>query len=309
MIPAKIAGAGYRFIKIKMRDKTPLERGYPTEKNYAIDDPRLIQWITPIQSIYPRWNGLFGNYGVLAQPGTGLIDGDNQNIVDYALSLRGLEDAFRVQSGSGRGAHIYFTTDESRTIPLFHEGLNVGHIKGAPSGYCVGPGNVHPEGGIYRVVFDGEIPFIEFEKITEHFKDYIVKHPEPITPCLTHSDTADLELNIPVASILEPIKAYRKGNYIIGGNPYGAHVNDSNSCLQINTVKNTWKCWACHNETWGGGGPAQAIALKHGILSCCEIGAGALRGKLYAEVLTIAEREYGWKNHRDDDVDLSGLGF
>ena len=309
MIPGKIGQAGFRFIKIKMRDKTPMERGYPTEKNYSITDPALLQWITPIESIYPRWNGLFGNYGCLAQPGTGLIDGDNQNIVDCALSLHGLEDAFRVQSGSGRGCHIYFTTDSSRTIPLLQNNENIGHLKGAPSGYVVGPGSVHPSGGIYRILHDGEIPFISFEKIVSHFKDYIVKHPEPTTPCLTHSDTADLELNIPVASILEPIRPYRKGNYLIGGNPYGPHVNDSNSCLQINTVKNTWKCWACHNETWGGGGPAQAIALRYGILSCEEIGAGALRGKLYAQVLDIAGSQYGWKNHRDEDVDLSGLKF
>lgn len=303
-IPAKIGEAGYRFIKIKMRDKTPMEKKYHTEKNYAIDDPHFLQWITPIESIYPRWNGLYGNYGVLAQPGTGIIDCDNQQIVDFALSLHGLEDAFRVQSGSRRGEHIYFRTDESRTIPLLHDNENVGHIKGSPSGYCVGPGSVHPSGGIYRVVNDGEIPFVSFQKVLDHFDEYIVKHPESTTPGLTRSDTADLELNIPVSRILEPIKAYRKGNYIIGGNPYGAHVNDSNSCLQINTIKNTWKCWACHNETWGGGGPAQAIALKHGILPCSSIGAGALRGKLYAQILDIARREYGWKSTRDSDVNL-----
>ena len=302
MIPAKIGEAGFRFIKIKIKDKTPLERGYPTEKNYAIDDPRLIQWITPIKAINPRWNGLFGNYGILASSNTGLIDGDNHEIVDYALTLRGLEDAFRVQSGSGRGAHIYFRTDESRTIPLIKDGLNVGHVKGAPSGYCVGPGSVHPEGGIYRILHDGEIPFIPFDKITEHFADFIPARPEPSTPALTSSDGGNLDIDgVPIDRVLMPEKPHRMGNEIKGAHP--VHGSTTGSNLMINTQKNIWHCMRCGT----GGGVALAIAVSHGLIQCHEAVPGVLRGKLYSEVLTIAEKEYGWKNPRDSDVDLSGI--
>lgn len=296
-IPAKIGEAGFRFIRIKMRDKTPMERGYPTEKNYSITDPALLQWITPIEAINPRWNGLFGNYAALCTPSTGIIDCDNQDLVDFTLSLHGLEDAFRVQSGSGRGAHIYFRTDESRTIPLLHEGLNVGHIKGAPSGYCVGPGSIHPSGGMYRILHDGEIPFIEFGKITDHFKDYIPARPEPTTPVLSSGENFDID--IPIERVFCPDNPRRAGYEIKGGHP--VHGSSTGSNLMINTQKNLWHCMRCGT----GGGVALAIAVSHGLISCHEARPGILRGKLMSRVLDIAESEYGWKSTRDNDVNLT----
>jgi len=296
MIPAKLGQAGFRFIKLKIKDKTPMQRGYHTTNNYAIDDPALLQWITPIKAINPRWNGLYGNYGVLAQPDTGLIDGDNQDIVDYALCLRGLEDAFRVQSGSGRGAHIYFTTNESRTIPLLQDNENVGHIKGSPSGYCVGPGSVHPSGGIYRILHDGEIPFVSFQKVLDHFRDYIPARPEPANPCLSSGENFDID--IPIERVFCPDNPHRAGCEIKGAHPI--HGSTTGSNLMINTQKNLWHCMRCGT----GGGVALAIAVSHGLISCHEARPGILRGKLFSQVLDIAEEQYGWKSTRDNDVNL-----
>jgi hypothetical protein len=72
--------------------------------------------------------------------------------------------------------------------------------------------------------------------------------------------------------------------------------------FRVNLVKNTWFCERCRQ----GGGVAAAIAAKH-LMPCDQLGKGILRGKLYAEILDIAEKEYGWRSNRYSDIDLSGI--
>lgn len=160
---------------------------------------------------------------------------------------------------------------------------------------------MHPSGGIYRVVNDGEIPYIEFSKVLDHFKDFIVKHPEPTSAAASAGPSENLDIALRVEDILTPVRARRVGDELKGGCPFNGH-HHSYSMFRVNLVKNTWFCERCRQ----GGGVATAIAAKH-LMPCDQLGKGILRGKLYAQVLDIAEKEYGWKNTRDDDVCLNEL--
>jgi hypothetical protein len=298
MIPAVIGEAGFRFIKIKIKDKTPCESEYQTINNYSIDDPRLLYWITPVPDGILKGN--FGNYAALCTPTTAILELDTMKMVSLALEIPEFSNGFIVQSGSGRGAHFYFRTDSSRTIPLMNkDGLNVGHLKGNPSGYCLAPGSIHPCGKEYVILQDSEIPFIPFDKITEHFKDYIPQRITPTAPALSSGENFDID--VPIERVLMPDNPHRMGNEIKGAHP--VHGSTTGANLSINTQKNTWHCHRCGT----GGGVALGIAVAHGFIQCHEALPGVLRGKLFSEVLTIAEREYGWKNTRDNDVDLSSI--
>jgi hypothetical protein len=197
--------------------------------------------------------------------------------------------AFSAQSGSGEGLHIWVRTDKGKTTKFTDLATkeNVGHIK-STGGYVVGPSSVHPSGGLYRVVGDGEIPYIPFADLLKFFSDYIqAEKPLPeLSSSSSHyqHDTID----IPIEKIWTPVKPIRVGDELQGGHP--VHGSTGGKNFSINTRKNVWTCWRCGT----GGSSLEAIAVSHGLLDCSESRPGCLRGELFKEVMKIAEEEYGW---------------
>jgi len=304
-IPIKLQRAGYRFIQILPGSKDPREKKYTTEKNYLADEPGIALWIGHYQSfewssrneadngLYTHYEG-YGNYGILCSDTLAAFDLDTPELIDFTLAeFPELKDALLLQSGSGKGMHIPFKTDCAKTTPFVDPDTkeNIGHVK-AKGGYIVGPGCLHPDGGIYRILNDGEIPFIPFDQILEHFSNYITKKPREERVVDNQSTfyhtSATLSIDIPIERIWSPVKPIRNGSEIQGAHP--THGSKGGSNFSINTRKNVWRCWRCNS----GGGPAEAIAVKHGLIDCDDAHPGCLRGDLFRQVLEIAEEEYGW---------------
>lgn len=295
VIPEKLQRAGYRFIRIIPKSKDPIDRDYPKTKNYSSEDSVIQNWISHYQSfeVKDRQNeGKFvhheghGNYGCLCSETRIAIDLDRQDIIEKALSHPLLNTSLSAQSGSGKGLHIWVKTAKAKTTKLSDPATkeNIGHFKAA-GGYVVGPSCIHPSGGLYHIVNDGEIPFISFEELLSFFSEYIQKRPEPVP--VSHSYSNDT-IDISIDRIMMPLKAVRSGSEIQGEHPVHGSAGGKN--FSINIQKNVWRCWRCDS----GGSSAEAIAVTHGLLDCSDAQPGCLRGDLFKAVLEIAEDEYGW---------------
>lgn len=79
----------------------------------------------------------------------------------------------------------------------------------------------------------------------------------------------------------------QSGDELRGDHPVHGSTNGGN--YVINVSKNVWHCKRCES----GGGPALAIAVKHGLISCSDAQAGEPRGDLFKQVLKIAIEKYG----------------
>lgn len=299
IIPEKLRSVGYRFIRILPRSKDPIDKDYPNTKNYLADEKQITLWINHFQNfelppkddsgLKSHFEG-HGSYGVLCSDSLVAIDLDRQDIIDRALVHPLLKDAFSAQSGSGKGLHIFVRTEGAKTTRFNDSETkeNVGHIK-ARGGFVVGPGCIHPSGGLYHVVNDGEIPFIPFEELLSHFSKYIEKK-KVVEPAEYHRRFSPDSIDIPIDQILMPLKPVRSGAEIQGEHPI--HGSKGGKNFSINIKKNVWRCWRCSS----GGGPAEAIAVKFGLIDCHEAGPGCLRdGDLFKQVLEIAKKEYGYK--------------
>lgn len=257
-IPIKLQRAGYRFIQILPGSKDPREKKYTTEKNYLADEPGIALWIGHYQSfewssrneadngLYTHYEG-YGNYGILCSDTLAAFDLDTPELIDFTLAeFPELKDAFLLQSGSGKGMHIPFKTDCAKTVPFVDPDTkeNIGHIK-AKGGYIVGPGCLHPDGGVYRIVNDGEIPFISFDQILERFSAYITKKPREErvvdNKSAFYHTSATLSIDIPIERIWSPVKPVRNGSEIQGAHP--VHGSKGGKNFSINTRKNTWHCF------------------------------------------------------------------
>lgn len=88
---------------------------------------------------------------------------------------------------------------------------------------------------------------------------------------------------------LLPDKAgfYSHGAQFKGTNPFHGSTTNNNFC--IDKENNTWHCFRCGS----GGGLLQYIAVLEGFIECHEARPGALRGKLFHQVLKIAQEKYG----------------
>ena len=92
-IPHQLQKPGYRFILLKAKDKTPIEKWQ--DKNYAFDDPVLLHHIK---------NG--GNYGYICNNPI-VIDSDSEEVTKIAESLK---PTFTIKTGSPEKykKHFYF---------------------------------------------------------------------------------------------------------------------------------------------------------------------------------------------------------
>jgi len=299
-IPQQLIDAGFRFIIVKSRGKEPLEAGFPTVANYAADDPWLNTWISPwvVEGLKSRWflekNGWCGNYGVLGSKRCVGIDLDGPEIVEHALGHPTLRDTFSARSGSGRGQHKFVTTDGCPApVSLLDpkerdettgERLNVGHIKG-PGSFVVGPGCIHPSGGVYEVVNPGPVLFMGWREILEHFKDYITAGAieKPAEKTAARSTVVRGDHNaIAISDIISLAGMHPMGGgRLIGPHPF--HGSVGKRCFTVDTRENFWHCFA-HGST---GGALALVAMKYGIADCSDFqkGTNPLKGDKFFEAV------------------------
>lgn len=264
--------------------------------NYSFDEPEFINWLEKGK-----------NYGVTGAGG--LIKFESDDVARWlelgALCL--MPRGFAVKSSSTNRRHFYFEFDgEIADIPIKdpETGDDIGLLRGTGTadkhgGQVVGPGSLHPKDVRYTVVQDMPIPKIGRETI-----DKILAKFQPAgggsasttagdwRPQMERDATAgrkDDQLNsLRVVDIMPPAgETSQSGDELRGDHPVHGSKNGGN--YVINLAKNVWHCKRCE----AGGGPAAAIAVKEGLISCSGAVPGALRGDLFKAVLKIAHEKYG----------------
>jgi P4 family phage/plasmid primase-like protien len=225
-----------------------------------------------------------GNYGVIGGDGLVIIDVDGEDAKSCAAKL---PMTFAVESPGSHGLHLYYLCVIDKPIRLRDkEGENIGDIQGRGK-QVVGPGCVHPNGGIYTVVRDMEIARIEREDIVEVFKDFIIPEKEiDEIEDEARSEREKSDLDIDILKIIDVSEFKRSGEEYFG--PHPSHGSRNGRNLWVNPGKGVWHCF--RHET--GGGPLQLLAVQEGVLRCEEATRGALRGDAFKATLEKA-RERG----------------
>jgi len=156
-IPKQLQQPDFRFIKLKPRDKIPLEKNWQTTANYPYDSPQ----ITEHQ----------GNIGVVCGPGKlRVIDCDKMDFAKEILPK--LPPTFIVQTGRG-GRHIYLTSDYDTNHTLVDKR---GEYR-AHNTQVVTPGSIHPSGNKYVVFDDKPMAKIPAQQLKEILMPYITTEP------------------------------------------------------------------------------------------------------------------------------------
>ncbi len=287
-IPDRLAGEGYRFVKIPEGKKYPFEDRWQKENNYFYDDDEIQSHLE---------DG--GNYGVLCGEGSNdllVIDCDKSDVEDAVEE--NLPTTFKVRSGSGTGAHFYYECpDADGSIRLSGGDAqgDVGDIK-YTGGQVVGPSSTHPSGGTYDIEDNIEIETVtpsEIRMALDKWTNSNVDEWREIEEKRKENFDGDVgELDI--TDVVSTANLERRGAEYQGTHP--VHGSTTGQNFTLNPNKNVWHCFRCDS----GGGPLQLLAVRKGIISCENAGTGALTGHKFKETLRVAKEEYGL------DVDLSG---
>lgn len=282
--------------------KRPFEARWQETANYPHDDPKISSHLGNI--------GICGGFG-----GLHILDCDDTSRWEELAVFPLVPRTFTIESRPGHRQYYircpeHFpsgglydpektTTNEAGKPEYVHIGdLKAGSKDGICGGQAVTPGSRHPSGSTYQVVVDA--PIAEVEK--EHLQSIINKFRQSKkfdTNCQKaeelvkqarqrrYGDRDPLD-SLRVQDIMPPAGAvFQSGDELRGDHPVHGSTNGGN--YVVNTAKNVWHCKRCE----AGGGPALAIAVKHGLISCSDASPGALRGDLFKQVLKIAREGYG----------------
>jgi phage/plasmid-associated DNA primase len=273
-----------RFIKIVARGKNPVMPEGFYEKLLEPDDPTFIQHLVK-----------GGNYGVAAGSGLVLIESDGEPL---ASALASRFKTFTVISGGSRMPHFYIAVDDlpadtSKAIPLYYgleEDMNgnlahkhIGMVK-IENGYCVGPGSIHPSGGLYTIGLDAPIAKVAWKDLEEVLKPYMLDSIREARQRIERAAEPEKKLNISIEKVLEVygVKGLKKSGEQLYG-PHPIHGSTTGRNFWVHIGKGVWYCFRCQS----GGGPVTLLAVLEGLISCDEARKG-LNGELYRKCLEKA---------------------
>jgi len=273
-IPRHLPHPEFRCVLIPHRSKSPCEKRWNTINNYRFDDPKLKAWLQ---------RG--GNYGVCCGFGH-LVGLDADDPLISEIFQQRLGPTFRVRSGSGRGFHDYLIVRGMRAKQVFERnGKHLGEAQFLGQ-QLVGPGSLHPEGGLYTVVRDLPILEVDSASFLKVFKGFLRPRSDRATEHQGGSWRVQgmhrSLLSIPLTSVIA-VRGVRCGEEIHGANPW--HGSTTGRNFSLNTVRNVWHCFRCN----AGGGVAKAVALNEGIIRRCD---ESLSSEAFAEVLKIAQKKF-----------------
>jgi len=274
---------GLRFCKIARGTKKPFEREW-VKKPYT--------W-TEIQDHISKNK----NYGVLCGYGDLIIiDSDTPELRDAVDA--GLPKSLRVRTGSG-GTHDYYICKDVKKKIVLTTDQHYGEVQ-AMGAQCVGPGSLHPNGGIYEVIRDGAIVEISLQDLTATIKPFmkeIIEEEDRVLKELKSYGDSDIN-SIPIMTVMNTAGFKLIRSEYAGANPW--HGSEGGMNTWINPSKNVAKCWRCDC----GINVAKAIALNEGIINSC---GDVLDKNDFLKVLEIARRKYGLKRFDKEAIGIEGL--
>lgn len=282
VIPQTLAAC--RFNLVGKASKRAIEKGWPDDANYAIDDPKLLKWIE---------GG--GNYGVLAKNGVCIVDCDSEEL--WAAIPDAWKESFIVKSGRDGpgGFHVYLACPEAPAAKFVFPD-KMGDLRGPDSRFfVVGPGSIHEATKRRYEVLNDPGALVEVSWADLHAWIAAQKGeaelPAPRKDAFTQraietGKRLSDECGLRVEEFLMPENPKRSGNEIVGVHPI--HGSDSGHNLYINPSKGTWHCFRCNS----GGDALLAFAVARGIIDCRDTRPGALNdSRVMSEILTQLEKE------------------
>ena len=166
MIPERLKKEGLRFIKVRNKDKIPVEVGWQKEKNYAFNDDALEKHFS-----------VGGNYGVATGFGD-LIVIDSDHPDTQVQVEKHLPDTFKVSTG--KGTHNYYICKSLKDKIVLSEdssGKHYGEVQ-TQGQQVVAPGSTHPNGHKYAVINDIDIKEVSENEIKSALKNLMKQERE-----------------------------------------------------------------------------------------------------------------------------------
>lgn len=216
----------FRFIKVKRKEKVPLETNWQTYKNYAADDTELVAWIKQGNNI-----GVATGFGDLL-----VVDFDDKAFQDKFMPL--LPDTLTQRSGSG-GIHLFYKTDNPKSIQINDkEGNRLADIQGKGKQIIVQP-SIHPNGKQYAFINDKDIAFLPYSQLLALFSEYL--KPE-LKPKMNFEARLGLDTQKPTLSTI--LSSYgmdtsKKLTECLWHNSKGGQ------CFSFDDQKGLWNCFHC----------------------------------------------------------------
>jgi predicted transcriptional regulator len=270
----RFRGLGRHFIRVNKHGKEPVDKGWTLNPMFA-DDPKLQAWLKE-----------GGNYGVVGGFGLVIVDTDIEEL--KRIVTRTLPSTFTVESPGSKGWHLYFLCSLEKPIRLRDkEGENIGDIQGQGK-MVVGPGSVHPNGGIYKVVDDRPLAQVTRAQLIETFKEFVVPDREiEKVEATARLEKRETKIDLDILQVVPLAGLHKRGQEYFG--PHPVHGSTTKQNFWVNPSKNCWHCFR-HGS---GGGPLLWRAVEEGIIDCSEAGPGVLKGEVFKRVLEKAvERGY-----------------
>jgi len=188
MIPLKLQQEGFRFIKVRSKNKIPVEAGWQREKNYKHDSEELKKHIDA-----------GGNYGVATGFGDlVVIDSDYSKTQEFVE--KNLPETFRVSTG--KGIHNYYICkDLKEKIVLANdsEGNHYGEVQTVGQ-QVVAAGSTHPNGHKYEVINDCSIKEVSKQDIEKALKDLMIKSNKKKVAGATTASAAGADVTVGIGN-------------------------------------------------------------------------------------------------------------
>jgi P4 family phage/plasmid primase-like protien len=232
-----------------------------------------------------------GNYGVLAGKSLVIVETDTE---EATKKMEAAVNTFTVKSGGGGWKrHFYITMNFNENGVLDNPEIedvkkrNVGHVQ-VERKYVVAPGSRHWTGNAYEIINDQPLAFVSKQELEEIFGDWLKWTGQQRAEIKLEVEQRKKEgIDIPFEKLFADYlpKMTLKGN----GEYQGAHPLHGSETGTNFTVhpKLGWYCFR-HSS---GGDWLMWIAVKHGLIECCEAKPGVLRGHLFIEVCKLAKTE------------------
>lgn len=285
IIPRELIDALQRFGPRFLKVATPISGNKDSGKNafehawqnhpYSANDKELQDWLDK-----------GGNYGVMASKGVAEIDLD-----DGALQAI-FEDnvkTFTVQTGraGGLGRHSYILTNATENGALSEGNTNIGNIQ-VHDKYVVGPNSRHFTGGVYKIISNVPLAYVDKKKLEKIFGSRLQwageKKKENEQQAEYENNSA--EFKIPITKIIRNFEEFDQigADEFQGEHPTHGSQTGHNFC--VNVKKNCWHCFRCNS----GGGPLMWLAVQNKLITCSEAQKGILKGELFEKVVAIAKK-------------------
>lgn len=285
IIPQELIDALQRFGPLFLKVAAPISEDAKSGKNafepawqdhpYSANDKELQKWLD---------SG--GNYGVMGGKGFAIIDLD-----DGALQaiFEAIVNTFTVQTGrtGGLGRHAYILTNATENGVLFDGDKNIGNIQ-VHDKYVVGPNSRHFTGGVYKIINNAEIAYVDKKKLEKIFGARLkwADEKKKENEQQAEYESKNSEFKIPIAKIIPKFKELDQigDGEFQGAHPIHSSTTGHNFC--VNVDKNCWHCFRCNS----GGGPLMWIAVQNKLITCGEAQKGILKGELFEKTVEIAKK-------------------